>query len=187
MSPKVKQIFIPTVTLTLICLIITCLLAVTNDITADKISQQNAEAAAASRLEVLPGAADFEEKQEGDVTYYIGKDQSGQDVGYVFTTAAAGYGGDVEVMTGIGTDGVVTGVTILSHSETPGLGAKADDPSFTDRYKKAVPDGGFVVKKGSASADNEVAAITGATITSTAVTNAVNEAVELYSQVKGGQ
>ena len=172
MSPKVKQIFIPTVTLTLICLIITGLLAVTNDITADKIAQQNAEAAAASRLEVLPGAAE---------------DQSGQDVGYVFTTAAAGYGGDVEVMTGIGTDGVVTGVTILSHSETPGLGAKADDPSFTDRYKKAVPDGGFVVKKGSASADNEVAAITGATITSTAVTNAVNEAVELYSQVKGGQ
>lgn len=187
MNPKVKQILVPTITLTLICIIITGLLAVTNDITADKIAQQNAEAAAASRLEVLPDAAGFEEKQTGGSTYYIGKDESGQEVGYVFTTTAAGYGGDVEVMTGIGSDGVVTGVTILSHNETPGLGAKADDPSFTGRYQKAVPDGGFVLKKGTASADNEVAAITGATITSTAVTNAVNEAVELYSQVKGGQ
>ncbi len=187
MNPKVKQILVPTVTLTLICLIITGLLAVTNNITADKIAQQNAQAAAASRLEVLPNAAGFEERQMGDATYYVGKDQSGQEVGYVFTTAAAGYGGDVQVMTGIGADGVVTGVTILSHNETPGLGAKADDPSFTDRYKKAVPEGGFVLKKGTPSADNEVAAITGATITSTAVTNAVNEAVELYSQVKGGQ
>jgi len=85
--------------------------------------------------------------------------------------------------------GKVTGVEILSHSETPGLGANAANESFTKEYKQDITASGFsVVKDGTGGSDGKIDAITGATITSNAVTNAVNEAVNIYrSLVEGGE
>src|SRR3712207_8052036 len=90
------------------------------------------------------------------------------------------------MMVGITTDGKVSGIKILSHSETPGLGANAETPQFSGQYKDK-PAKELEVVKGTASADNQIAAITGATITSKAVTKGVNEAIEFYdSKLKGG-
>ena len=89
-------------------------------------------------------------------------------------------------MTGITTDGAVAGVKITEQDETPGLGQKALDASFTDQYIKAIPEEEFVVTKQGASADNEIDAISGATITSNAVTNSVNQAIQLYNTLTGG-
>ncbi len=73
-----------------------------------------------------------------DVTYY----EADNGAGYVFLTSNKGYGGPVEVMTGISADGQVTGVKLTSQDETPGLGQKALDASFTDQYKMEIPENG---------------------------------------------
>ena len=107
-------------------------------------------------------------------------------MGYVFETEASGYGGTVSVMTGIDTEGNITGVVILSHDETPGLGANAEKPDFLNQYLQPAPEGGLSVIKYQAPSQGQIEAMTGATVTSTAVTNAVNQAIEQYYEVKGG-
>lgn len=88
------------------------------------------------------------------------------------TTEAKGYGGAIEVMTGIRPDGTVSGVTILSMSETPGLGAKTKESSFLRQYTGANAPDLAVNKDG-----GTVNAVSGATISSRAVTEAVNSAI----------
>ena len=80
-------------------------------------------------------------------------------------------------------DGKINDVAILSHSETPGLGAKADSSDFTDRFKQSFDEKGFAVTKDNNGNAVGIDAITGATITSRAVTSAVNEAVEIYYMI----
>ena len=88
------------------------------------------------------------------------------------------------VMTGISADGEITGVMLTSHDETPGLGAKAENASFTNQYLMAVPEDGFSVVKDNP--NGQIDAIAGATITSRAVTNSVNTAIDIYEAVTGG-
>lgn len=176
---NVKEVLKPAAILFAICVLVSAALAGTNLLTKDKIAQAAAKKAEESRLVALPGAESFEER-EG---CYIGMDGAGEAVGYVFETAAKGYGGDVKVMTGINTQGEVTGVIVLSHSETPGLGANAEKESFREQYKgqqvaNLTP--GIQVVKFQAPGEGEIQAMTGATITSTAVTGAVNQAIEQY-------
>lgn len=177
---KLKEILKPALILCVICLLATAALAGTNMLTADTIAQQKVITEQESRKQVLPDADSFEEADG----YAIGK--AGSDVaGYVFVTSAKGYGGDVQVMTGINAEGQVTGVVILEQNETPGLGANAEKESFRDQFKQATPENGFTVTKSTAK-DGEISAMTGATITTTAVTNAVNEAVAQYHEIKEG-
>lgn len=179
-----KQIVIPAVSLFLICLVVTGLLAGTNLLTKEAIAQQSIQKAESSRKVVLPQGENFEERQSGEVTYYVGMDASGNPVGYVFTTESKGYGGALQVMTGIAGDDTVQGVVLLSQNETPGLGANAAREDFRNQYQQAVPQNGFEVVK-SAPNDGQIEAMTGATISSNAVTDAVNLAVKAYQAVKG--
>lgn len=185
MKLSFKAIFIPTLVLFCVCLAATAALAGINLLTIDTIAQVNAQAEKESRLVVLPEAAEFEGAGEGGTEYYIGKDASGNVVGYTFTTAASGYGGSVGVMTGIGSDGKVTGVVVLSHSETPGLGANAEKDTFRQQYiDKAVAGEHYAVIKSGTAGDGQILAMSGATITSDAVTNAVNMAMDKFNEVK---
>lgn len=185
---KAKAIIVPTVTLVVITLVITTLLVLTNGATKDRIAQLQVEADNASRQEVLPDAVDgFKDSQiinvDGvDYEYY----EAANGCGYVFTTEYKGYGGPVVVMTGITADGKVAGVKVTEQNETPGLGQKALNASFTDQYLKEIPEGGFEVTKNGASADNQIDAIAGATITSKAVTNSVNQAMTVYDAIMRG-
>ena len=95
-------------------------------------------------------------------------------IGYTIKTSPKGYGGAVEVMVGISTDGKITGVDIGNHSETPGLGSKASDPAFKDQYLDKDVANSLLVVKGSVNNDNEISAISGATITSNGVTSGEN-------------
>lgn len=176
----VKDIVMPVVVLTAICIIVTLLLSVTNMITVDKIAQINLETLAESQRVVLPQGETFDELQK-DVAYK-GVDAGGNTVGYVVVTSAAGYGGQVKVMTGIDASGSVTGVVILEHSETPGLGAKSTSSDFRDQFIGMAAEGTVQVKKDGGNVD----AISGATITSRAVSKAITEAFEIYNSVKEG-
>jgi len=104
-----------------------------------------------------------------------------EHVGYVINvTAKGGYGGDISFSVGFDTVGTVTGISILSISETPGLGMKAKEDDFLKNFIDKI--GIFAVDKDSPSEDeNKVDSISGATITSRAMTDGVNAASIAYS------
>ena len=175
-----KAILIPTISLFLICLVVTALLALTDNVTAEKIAENEENNKQASMRTVLPDAADFEEI-EADVLY-LGKDQSGNPIGYAISTATQGYGGQVKVMTGIGMDGKIVGVDVFyTDDETPGLGKHTSNEKFREQYKGLNADSEIAVSKDSADGQT-VDAVTSATISSRAVTKAVNEACEKYNE-----
>ena len=89
-------------------------------------------------------------------------------------------------MTGISSEGTVTGISFLSINETPGLGMNAQKDSFKDQYKQTVPENGFTLIKSGEASEGEINAMTGATITSNAVTKAVNAAITQYNEIKEG-
>ena len=174
-----KTVLAPAAILTVICIVVSGLLGVTNALTKDKIAEVQAETAAESRSVVLPSAESFEEA-DGYYIAYAGSDI----VGYVFETEGTGYGGAVSVMTGITSEGDISGIAILDQSETPGLGGNCTKESFQEQYKQKAQT--ITVVKNQEASDGEIEALTGATITSRAVTSAVNEAVEMYNEVKEG-
>lgn len=182
MKLSVKEILRPAAVLFAICIAVSAALAGTNLLTKDKIAEAQAQKAEESRKIVLPEADSFEVQNAGQPEEHYAGLQGGEAVGYVYETEAKGYGGTVRVMTGISTKGTITGVVILSHSETPGLGANAERESFREQYRQPVNDlaGGLSIVKFQAPREGEIQAMTGATITSTAVTNAVNQAIEAY-------
>lgn len=182
-----KAILIPTVSLFLICVISTVLLAVTNSVTAPMIEDLAAKTAAETRQTVLSAAKRFSEPKTvtmdgAQYAYYEGFDGD-TPVGYVFTTQSKGYGGAVEIMTGIDLRGRVAGIQTLTLNETAGLGMNAKSETFREQFKGK--SGKIGVAKNNPD-DNEIQALTGATITSKAVTDAVNIALKLYTQVAGG-
>ena len=101
------------------------------------------------------------------------------DLGYVVTTTdKEGYGGDIQVTVGITADGTISGVSILSISETAGLGMKATEPAFYEQYHGKQTESFYVSKDGGSG--EPIDALSGATITSRAVTGAVNAALGYY-------
>ncbi|MBQ9141905.1 MAG: RnfABCDGE type electron transport complex subunit G [Lachnospiraceae bacterium] len=120
-------------------------------------------------------------------TIYEAKDASGNSLGYVVeTTSTEGYGGDITLYAGITKEGMLNGISILSIAETPGLGMNAESvlvPQFEN-----VEATFFYYTKSGSTADDEIDAISGATITTEAVINAVNGAVYVIQQdfMKGG-
>ncbi len=101
----------------------------------------------------------------------------------MFTTTAKSYGGDIQVMVGIKADGSVNAVELLQINDTPGLGMNAKNPEFLKQFENKTA--GISVNKNTP-AENEIQALTGATITSNAVTGAVNTALENFAAVTGG-
>ena len=170
----------------LICAVAAGLVALVNYVTADKI-QAIAEAQAnEAKSTVLSAAERFEEIADtalpDGAAGYLGK-AADETVGYVFTTSASGYGGKIEVMTGFSPEGLITGVAILSIEETPGLGMNAKRESFLQQFIDT--DGELSVIKNAAPGQNEIQALTSATITSRAMVKAVNAARDCYNIVTG--
>ena len=115
-----------------------------------------------------------------------GTDSSGETVGYVINvTSSEAYDGELQLSVGIATDGTVKGVEMLSISETAGLGMKADEAEFRDQFKDKQVDQ-FSYTKSGETGDDKIDAISGATITTNAVTNAVNSALVYYQNELGG-
>ncbi len=182
---KLKNVLIPTASLFVICFITTLLLCSTNILTKDTIKNQEIQASESIKKVVLQSADSFKAatSRDGSFEYFIGVDKNKNIIGYVFSTQAKGYGGTVEVMTGINTDSQIENVAVLSHNETPGLGANVTKDSFLNQFNSNISGGYFSITKNTPYNDREVEAVTGATISSTAVTKAVNEAVKNFNSV----
>ena len=178
-----EDIIKPVGVLLAICIIIPLALSVTNKVTAKKIAELENENSK-KNMQSLVSADDFEKCSDGGIDYYTAI-KGGETAAYIFTESAKGYGGDVSVMTAVKPDGTVAGVAILDVSgETPGLGQNAAKESFFSQYI-GLKNGVSVLKNGAKAENNEVDAVTGATITSTAVTRAVNAALDDFEKVKG--
>lgn len=170
-----SDIFRPIAVLTAICLVVAILLSFTNLITKDTIANMELKASN-DAMSVLISAEKYEKADvEGEL--YIAK--NGEEVkGYIVKTVGRGYGGDVVIMTAISTDKKVMGVKILSAAdETPGLGQNVTKESFYSQYIGKT-ENITVLKNGANSDKNEINAVTGATVSSKAVTGAVNKAFE---------
>lgn len=186
-----------TLSLFVITLIAGALLGFVYDLTREPIrAAENAKKQEAYG-NVFTGVASFEENEEltaaienledvlaaeGITSVYISevleaKDASGATMGYVMNFGSnAGYGGAIDMSLGVTTDSTLTGVSVLSMSETVGLGSKCTEPDFLNQFTGIKADSVAYSKTGKA-ADNEIDAIGGATITTKAVTSAVNGAL----------
>lgn len=112
----------------------------------------------------------------------IAKNDSGEAIGYVISyLATEGYGGDISISMGMTNEGEITGLEVLSASETAGLGAKCKESAFKDQFKGINADSIEYTKDG-ATQDNQIDAISGATITTKAVTKGVNAAIAFLKQ-----
>lgn len=115
----------------------------------------------------------------------VGKDASGAVVGYVMNVSnMEGYGGELNFTVGILADGTVTGYETLINNETAGLGQKAKEASFSDQFKNKKVEQ-FTVTKSGATSDDQIDAISGATITSNAMTKGMNACLAYFKTLGG--
>lgn len=178
----IKEILIPVLSLLIICAVSSAVLAYTNEITKDTIAENAAIELVNAQKILIPEAENFTEQvvlvDGADRAYSIATDAGEIQVGYTFVTAMKGYAGDIGLMTALDMDGQVMGIRILAIEETPGLGMRVAEDDFLEQYEGK--SGEFEL---SGEGDNGIQAITGATVSSRAVTDAVNEAIFLYSKV----
>ncbi len=162
-------------TLLVITAVVAVALAGVNSITAPKIEQLNAEKTQQAIETVLPGGFDTQITDYTDDTGLVTNVYSGAN-GYAFEVTPAGFDNTITMMVGVDHDGKVLGISIVSHTETSGLGAvAAASTSAGESFR-----GQFVGMSGSVSVTKdggEVDSLTGATITSRAVCTGVNAAL----------
>ena len=192
--------------LTLITLVAGVALGGVYEITKDPIAKQEAQAKAEAYEQVFTDAAAFEAvemddtltktirdqlDQEGYKAQSIeevmrAEDQSGETLGYAFTVVTSeGYGGDIQFSMGEQNDGTLNGISILSIGETAGLGMNADTPAFKDQFVGKQVEKLQYTKNG-ATQDDEINAISGATVTTNAMTNGVNAGLCAFRVMEGG-
>ncbi|NJD02672.1 MAG: RnfABCDGE type electron transport complex subunit G [Ruminiclostridium sp.] len=185
-----RDMFKPALVLFVICLIVGAAMAFTNFATAGRIEQRITEDSENARKAVLPDADGFVKMNLDKIKAVSGN--SGYDtikeayaakkgdsvIGYVFLAKPAGYAGEINIMIGIDGRGHVSGVEIGDNKETPGLGSKAKDKKFKGQFSDKKYDIINVVKRKAEKGD-EVQAISGATITSKAVSIGVQQASRL--------
>ncbi len=188
-----------TLSLTLITVIAGLLLGLVYEVTKEPIANEKQRAKEEAYKTVFADAASFDEmqldeeiikniKEEGydaDINEVMAALSAGGDAaGYVLTvTDHEGYGGDITFAMGVKNDGTLTGISFLSIGETAGLGMKATEDAFKEQFKnKNVKK--FVYTKSGAKAEDEIDALSGATITTNAVTNGVNAGLYYTDAIK---
>lgn len=193
-----KLIIKNTLILLAITLISGLLLAGVHEITAEPIKAAEENAKVEAFEAVFPDAKGFSDCKT-DITAFVpdnsvelgelqnALDKDGNIIGWVMTlTSPKGYGGDIQIAVGVTKDGRLTGMTVISMEETPGLGAKCTGREFQSQFAGIAAESIKSTKTGKSS-DNEIDAISGATFTTTAIVQAVNAGLELaYGYLMNG-
>lgn len=187
-SLNMKENFKLGITLLIITAIAGVLLGFSNDLTKEAILE-NAKINKEDLKAILPQAEAIQDIEftETETVKEVYEAVNGTDVvGHVLKVTSKGFHGPIDFVVAIAEEGNVSGIRVLSHSETPGLGAKIIEDNFTLRFK-AKPIAEFLeVVKVTPNKDSEVEAISGATTSSKATVNAVNDAIKFYKEnIKG--
>lgn len=155
----------PIIFLAIIVIISVTLLVAVSSLTSPVLETREAEEIKGILENIFPEMSSYEIEDEIYVIY-----QDGEKTGYGFKTAGGGYGGNIDILVGLNNSFEIEGISILSQTETPGLGARITESSFTDQFK------GLSVSDIALNQDGgKIDAITGATISSRAVVDAVRE------------
>ena len=181
----------PVIILCIICLVMTGLVSLTFEATREERLRQEELAANENRQAMYPDAATFdvmapvdgETWPDGLTEWTQALDASGQTIGHIIVGAKRGYAGFVPVMVAISPDGVVMSIRMLANEETPGLGKKVEQNSFAAQFSDQTADQLFSIEKNPVDA-HVVDAISGATISSRAVTDAVNIAIQFFQTLE---
>lgn len=188
-----------TVRITLITLVAGFALGLVNEITKEPIAQQEAKAKAEACKAVFADADDFAAIEDpsgaadalesagltgkADVNEAYEAKKGGETVGYVITvTDHEGYGGDIQFSVGVSTDDTLTGISILSIGETAGLGMKAKNADFQEQFVGLPATGNLEYTK--TGEEGKIDALSGATVTTNAMTNGTNAAIAFYNSMK---
>jgi len=163
----------PVILLTLVVLISILLLMYINSITKAIITKQKEDKTLAQLEQIFPDMDNFKFKEEIYIVY-----RKEDVLGYAFTAAGKGYGGEISTLVGIDNDYKIKLINVLSNNETPGLGTKIIDESFTGQFKGLGIDELEIKSEG-----GKIDAITGATISSKALTSSVKEALRFNSEI----
>ena len=188
-----------TISITVITLVAGLALGVVQDITAGPIATQAEKSKEEAYKAVFEDASSFSEyslddtNQAEDLVAYLNDNGfTAQTIDEIMVaedastvTDSEGYGGDIQFAMGVQNDGTLNGISILSISETAGLGMKATTDSFKDQFKNKNVEKFTYTKTGSTS-DDQIDAISGATITTNAMTNGVNAGLCAFRYVEGG-
>lgn len=205
-AKKSGTIFKDAAILFIITLIAGFALGFVHEITLPAIEAKQLQAKLDAYRTVFPGAADFTEEDtlkdklisapelltsKGYTNITIDEalsatDENNNKLGYVVVvTTQEGYGGAITLSLGYALDGTVHGIELLSMNETAGLGAKAGGKEFKSQFaEKKVTE--FAYTKTGAKSDNEIDALSGATITTRAVVNAVNSGLCFITDLENG-
>lgn len=168
----------PVIILTAIVAVCVTLLAYTYSITRDKIKAQEEQKIQNMLSELFPGMSRYDFKND---IYTIYSNEA--KVGYAFLAGGKGYGGEISILVGLEDENTIKDIIIVSQSETPGLGTRITGSSFTDRFIGLRIEDVALTEEG-----GKVDAITGSTISSRAVINAVREmAMEKVKLLKASQ
>ena len=172
-----KYILRLTLTLLLITAVVAGLLAFVNELTAGRIDELTRQKAEQAMREVLP-AQDYT-PLDAALPQGVTEAYRAGDDGYIVRVAPNGFGGAIDLMVGVRADGTVNGVAVIAHSETASLGANCTREEFRAQYAGGA--GPFAVGQDGGT----IEALTGATVTSRAVTDGVNAALDFVREVQG--
>lgn len=164
MKEAIRYAFI----LGLICFFSSSVLAIVNSITEPQIRLQKEKEESSAFSEVMPESLDFRPHyQDEKVIYYAAYDPNNKLNGFILKAKTKGYAADIEMVVGLDLKLEIAGIKILSQNETPGLGNRIAESSFLGQFQGKAVD-----------TFNEVQAITGATISSSAVINSVRDKIQ---------
>ncbi|MCI1930524.1 MAG: RnfABCDGE type electron transport complex subunit G [Clostridia bacterium] len=178
-----NQISTPAIRLCVICVVCAFLLGICSEVTKEPIAAQTIKTQQEAMAAVLPDCTyeDIKDAKLSDNVTAVAKatDNSGNAAGFVVSCEVSSFGGPLDMMVGVDPNGTITGLRVLSHSDTPGLGARSTEPEFYGQFNGM--SGTLAVDKDG----GQVKAITSATITSRAVTSGANAALQWVSENGG--
>ncbi len=168
------------IALTLIMIVSATTLTFVYQATTPLIKEHAAQAKAEAILAVLPGAVEYKKIEKGDLELYQGLDDSGNIVGVAMQNEGNGFQDTIGLMIGMDIDkNKLLGVKVLEQLDTPGLGARMVEDGFKSQFEGKSFSDGFIAKK-------DVDAITGATISSQAVSDILKDAINKVQKAYGG-
>jgi len=181
--PESLRKFTPLLFLALVVLIAGTLLSFTNSITSPIVEKRLQQQVIDQMVDIFSNIADFDYDEDIDIYTLFADEARTEKIGYAFLATGTGYGGDISILVGLEDAQTVKGVIVLSHAETPGVGSRATEPAFLGQFTGiAIGDIAFEKDGGLINSDS----VTGATISSSAIINAVKQtAMDKIAQIEG--
>lgn len=180
-------------TLLIIAGISGAILAFSNEITEPIIAEMEREESFGAFFEIFGDEAEdfidleegvleeIQEKDDSILEVYKAVDSSDSEIGYVFKVKSNGYGGDIVTAVGIKNEEGLAGIKVVQNAETPGIGTRIEDESFTDSFREKSVEADLSATD-APSTESEVQLLSGATVSTNAVLNGVNKTLEVYRE-----